>query len=213
VLRIEGIKSPTYKRPLDITVLLLAHAVFLPLWVLIWITIPVMIWVFDRGPVFFRQERIGKNGKIIIIRKFRTMIIDADSKGPAWNVRNDPRVTIIGQILRRTALDEVPSLLNIWKGEMSLVGPRALDTQEQKIFESTIDGFELRLAVVPGLTGLAQVYDKHDIAQDKLRYDLDYISRMNMWLDIQILFLSVKNTLLARWDQREGKSTSPNDKS
>jgi lipopolysaccharide/colanic/teichoic acid biosynthesis glycosyltransferase len=111
----------------------------------------------------------------------------------------------VGRVLRRTALDELPELLNIWKRDMSFVGPRALDLEEQQTLEQLIPGFEDRLQVAPGLTGLAQVYDPSDNAHEKLRYDLEYVQKMSPWLDMKLLLLSVRNTLAAKWDQRRGK--------
>ena len=121
------------------------------------------------------------------------------------NTDNDPRVTRVGRFLRRSALDELPEVLSIWKGDMSLVGPRALEVEEHRLFEEQIPEFATRLQVRPGLTGLAQVYDRADNPLDKFSYDLEYLHRMSPWLDISILALSVRNTLAARWDQRQGK--------
>ena len=95
------------------------------------------------------------------------------------------------------------------KGDMSLVGPRALDVAEQKSLEKLIDGFEDRLQVRPGLTGLAQIYDPKDDAHDKFHYDLEYLQRMSPWLDVKLLLLSVRNTLGIKWDRRSGKPVSP----
>jgi lipopolysaccharide/colanic/teichoic acid biosynthesis glycosyltransferase len=134
------------------------------------------------------------------------MAPDAYRRGPAWTTLGDRRVTRFGKILRRTALDELPELLSIWKGDMSLVGPRALGVQEQKWIEERIFGFERRLKVHPGLTGLAQVYDRTDDAQAKLRYDLEYVGRMSPWLDLKLIALSVRNTFFCQWDRRSGKS-------
>ncbi len=195
-----------YKLWFDMAVLIAAHLLLFPLWALIWTVIPTLIWLGDRGPVFYRQKRVGKNGRIFTIVKFRTMVMEADRQGPAWTVDGDPRVTRFGRILRKSALDELPGLLSIWRRDMSLVGPRALDVEEQRTLEEQIPGFEGRLEVLPGLTGLAQVYDKTDDAQDKFRYDLEYIDRMGPWLDMRLLILSVFNTLGARWDRRGGKA-------
>ena len=195
----------SYKAWFDLTILVLAHVSLLPMFLLLWITIPILIWLGDRGPVFYHQKRIGKNGKIIAVRKFRTMIIDAEQKGPAWTTPNDPRITPIGKILRRTALDELPEVLNIWRREMSLVGPRALDVVEQAQLEKQIPGFERRLCMLPGLTGMAQVYDPEDDADDKLSYDLEYLRRMGPILDLKLVILSVLNTAGARWDRRDAK--------
>ena len=194
-----------YKIWFDLSIISLAHIVLFPVWIALWIVIPTLIWMNDRGPIFYKQPRLGKHGETIKVIKFRTMVVDAASLGPAWTLQNDPRITRIGRFLRKTALDELPELISIIKRDMSLVGPRALDVREQKILESEIPGFERRLVVSPGLTGLAQIYDKFDIAQDKLRYDLLYINKMSVWLDLMILVLSVRNTLLSRWDNRDGK--------
>lgn len=107
--------------------------------------------------------------------KFRTMVKNADKMG-IWKADNDPRVTSVGKILRRTAMDELPGLLNILKGDMSFVGPRALVVDEQKLLEKQIAGFEKRLSVRPGLTGLAQVYNAEDDPYKKLKLDLEYIN-------------------------------------
>lgn len=201
-------RSDWYKLWFDLTLLVLSHALLFPAWLALWIIIPIIIWLEDRGPVFYRQSRVGKNGRIISVLKFRTMVKNADSIGPAWTTQGDPRVTRVGRLLRRTALDELPEILNIWKREMSFVGPRALDVTEQQYLEQTVSGFEARLQMLPGLTGLAQVYDSTDDAREKLRYDSEYLSRMSPWLDMKLIVLSIRNTLIARWDRRHGKPQS-----
>ena len=201
------IRNP-YKRPFDLTVLFLAHLLLLPLWLLLWTLIPIAICLGDRGPIFYRQQRTGKDGRVFTIFKFRTMVPDAYQKGPAWTMENDVRLTRVGKFLRRTAMDELPGLWSIIKGDMSLVGPRALNVEEHKQLEQEIPGFEARLCVKPGLTGMAQVFDSADQAKDKLAYDLEYAKRMSPWLDAKLLILSVKNTITARWDRRVGKSTN-----
>jgi len=159
-------KDPRYKRILDISILILAHAlpVLFPIWALLWILIPLGIWLEDRGPVFYRQQRVGKNGRLFTVRKFRTMVPDAERHtGVVWSTDNDPRVTRVGRILRWTALDELPQILNIWNGQMSLVGPRAERPELHEQFVREIPGFERRLEVRPGLTGLAQVKGAYDL--------------------------------------------------
>ncbi len=198
-----------YKRPFDLTVLVSAHLLLAPLWLLLWTAIPILIWLEDRGPVFYRQDRVGRGGRTFAIRKFRTMVPQADRIGPAYNVPGDRRVTRVGRFLRKTALDELPQLLNIWSGEMSFVGPKPLFVREYEEIVREIPGFERRAQARPGLTGLAQVYDKADDAQAKLRYDLEYIQRMSLWLDIRIMLLSVRNTVLGKWDERSGKPQKP----
>ena len=203
--------SDRYKSWFDLILLVSSHILLFPLWLLLWTVIPILIWLEDRGPVFYKQSRVGKNGRIFSMLKFRTMVIDAESKGPAWTTEGDPRVTRFGRLLRRTALDELPEVINIWKRDMSFVGPRALDVKEQHALEQVVVGFENRLRVLPGLTGLAQVYDPADNAHDKLRYDSEYLRTMSPWLDMKLIVLSVRNTLVARWDRRGGKPTRDKD--
>ena len=198
-------RSTAYKLWFDLSIMAAAHVFLLPVWVLVWTLVPLLIWLGDRGPVFYRQNRVGKNGKIFTMYKFRTMILGADKKGPAWTTVGDPRITRIGRILRKTGLDELPEIFSIWKRDMSLVGPRALDVEEHRILEKSIPEFNNRLQVLPGLTGLAQIYDQADVSTDKFRYDLEYLQTMNMWLDLRLLTLSVWNTVSARWDRRSGK--------
>jgi len=198
----------SYKRWFDITILTVAHLAMLPLWLALWTLIPVAIWLYDRGPIFYKQKRKGLGGKIIEVRKFRTMVPNAEALGPAWTLDGDKRLTPIGKVLRRTALDELPEILSIWKGDMSLVGPRALAVTEHLELEQRIPGFADRLQVLPGLTGLAQVYDKNDDAEEKYRYDLEYLNSLSLFMDIRLLTLSVWNTIRGRWDHRSGKGMS-----
>jgi lipopolysaccharide/colanic/teichoic acid biosynthesis glycosyltransferase len=194
-----------YKGWFDLSVLILAHVLLLPLWIFLWTGIPLLIWLGDRGPVFYRQQRMGKNGKPFNVLKFRTMIVDAENQGPSWTTDDDPRVTRVGKILRRTALDELPELISIWQGNMSFVGPRALEVDEHGALEDLIPGFEKRLRVRPGLTGLAQIFDKGDDPFEKYRYDMEYLEKLSPFLDVRLLLLSVWNTLVAGWDHRSGK--------
>jgi len=148
---------------------------------------------------------MGKDGKPFNVIKFRTMVADAEEQGPAWTTDDDPRITRVGRILRRTALDELPEIISIWKGDMSFVGPRALDLEEHRALEKLIPGFEKRLQVQPGLTGLAQIYDKKDDPYEKYRYDMEYLQKFGPILDARLILLSVWNTGFARWDHRSGK--------
>ena len=127
--------STRYKRMFDLSSLVLAHLLLFPLLILLWTIIPILIWLEDRQSVFYRQKRMGKDGIAFNVIKFRTMVVDAERQGPAWTTDNDPRVTRIGRILRRTALDELPEIISIWRGHMSLVGPRALDLDEHYSLE------------------------------------------------------------------------------
>ena len=146
----------------------------------------------SRGPVLYAQERLGRFGEPFMIFKFRTMRVDAESNGPVWaSPENDPRVTPIGNFLRKTHLDELPQLLNVIKGDMSLVGPRP----ERAIFVEQLDReiprYDERLLIKPGMTGLAQVHYRYDQSiadvKRKLRFDLLYVKRMCLMLDAKIL--------------------------
>jgi len=195
-----------YKRPFDLMILLFAHALLLPIWMVMWTIIPLSIWLEDRGPVFYRQRRSGKNGRVFTVHKFRTMIPDADLKGPSWTIPGDTRLTRVGHFLRKTALDELPELWSVLKGDMSFVGPRPLEEHEQAQLERQIPGFHNRLLVRPGLTGMAQVYDSEDIASNKFKLDIEYIEHLSPWLDGKLIFFSVLNSLGAQWDHRSGKT-------
>jgi lipopolysaccharide/colanic/teichoic acid biosynthesis glycosyltransferase len=201
------IRNYLLKRPLDIFMIIggVTFPLLWPFWIIVVFIVPILIWTEDRGPIFYSQERIGKNNKVFKVVKFRTMIIDAEKiTGAVWSTKNDPRITKIGHLLRRTAIDEIPQLINIFKGEMSFVGPRAERPELHKKFVKEIPDFGKRLEVIPGLAGLAQINGSYDLdPKDKLKYDLDYINKMNLFFDIKIIIKSVFNSLFAKWDQPE----------
>ena len=193
------------KRLFDLSFSTLCLILSAPLWFLF----PLLIWLEDRGPVFFRQERVGKNQEKFSLLKFRSMIPNAEMAGEAvMAASQDPRITRVGYLLRKTALDELPQLLSIWKGDMSFVGPRALRESEKMIGEngeilvnmSDIEGFEIRQSVCPGLTGIAQVYAARDIHHRyKFKYDLLYIKRMSLGVDLKLILTSFWYTFTAKW--------------
>jgi lipopolysaccharide/colanic/teichoic acid biosynthesis glycosyltransferase len=203
-----------YKRPFDLTILLVAHVCLAPVWLFLWTAIPAAVWLGDRGPVFYRQPRVGVRGQTFEAIKFRTMRPDAERQtGPVWASANDPRVTPIGRILRKTALDELPQVINILRGDMSLVGPRSERPELHERFVAEVAGFEDRLAVKPGLTGMAQIRGAYDLSPaEKLKFDLQYIDQMSPLLDMRILIMSVVNTVTGRWDRREGTAPAPRSK-
>ena len=179
-----------------------------------WPVIAATIKLEDGGPVFYTQERWGRDGKKFIVRKFRTMVLDEEGRSTVRQaVENDHRMTRVGRILRATGLDELPQLVNIWWGEMSFVGPRALAVGE------FIDGgngchtkyenfpeFKKRLAVRPGLTSIATVYIARDVSpQRKFRYDLLYIRTQSIWLDLRLIAISVWISFRGKWESRERK--------
>jgi lipopolysaccharide/colanic/teichoic acid biosynthesis glycosyltransferase len=149
--------------------------------------------------VFYVQERVGKNGRPFRVIKFRTMVRDAERRGPRWALENDPRVTAVGKWLRKTRIDEWPQLWNVLRGEMSVIGPRP----ERKHFTRKLSRanpvYSLRFALKPGLTGWAQVHYPYAASEgdalEKLEYDLYYLKNMSFVLDILILLKTVKIVL------------------
>ncbi len=177
------------KRILDFICSLLACIVL----VLPMIVIAIIIKCDSKGPVIYKQERLGINGKKFNIYKFRTMRNDAEADGPQWAQRNDERCTRIGRKLRNCRLDELPQFINILKGNMSFVGPRPERECFYEEFETYIHGFKNRLAVTPGLTGMAQVNGGYDLEpEEKIVYDMEYIKTQSLWVDIKLVFKTVK---------------------
>ena len=182
-----------YKRPFDLTIIVLAHIMLFPLFVILWIGVPLVIWLGDRGSVFYVQERVGGSGRRFRVIKFRTMVRDAESRtGPVWAAEQDSRVTRVGRFLRTFRLDELPQVVNILKGEMSIVGPRPERPELVERFSHEVPSFSDRLRVRPGVAGLAQVRGSAQTRpRDKLRYDNLYIATLSPCMDIKLLLLSV----------------------
>ena len=154
--------------------------------------VAILIKLDSPGPVIYRQERLGKDGKPFNILKFRSMRCDAEENGAQWADKDDPRVTRVGNILRKTRIDELPQLVNILKGQMSMVGPRPERPMFYEEFETYIHGFSNRLVVTPGLTGLAQISGGYDLLpEEKIRYDMEYIRTQSLLLDIKCLLRTV----------------------
>lgn len=155
--------------------------------------IAVIIRLDSKGPALFRQERLGKDGKQFMMVKFRSMHLNAEADGPRWAAAEDERCTRVGHVLRKARLDELPQLWNILVGHMSFVGPRPERAYFYDQFEMYIHGFRNRLAVRPGLTGLAQVNGGYDLRpEEKIIYDMEYIEKQSFWLDLKCLFKTVK---------------------
>lgn len=182
----------------------------MPLWAVIGITIKLQ----DRGPIFFVDRRVGQGGREFNVCKFRTMRPNADQiYGAKQATDDDPRVTRIGRLLRKTAMDELPQLLNIFKGDMSFVGPRALRPGEvhvrgdgQFTLLENIPGHRERHGVAPGLTGVAQIYADRDVhPRHKFRYDRLYIKQQSFWLDLRLIAVSFWITFRGKWETRGGK--------
>lgn len=197
-----SIEQAFIKRCMDIGISLIMLIVTSP----IFLITALAIKLYDRGPVFFYQERCTKDGKIFSICKFRSMIVDAEKAGTSIPAtERDPRITPVGNIIRKLRIDELPQLLNILKGEMSLVGPRPERIEHVKLYSESIPEFSYRLKVKGGLTGYAQVYGKYNTtAYDKLKMDLMYIQNYSFLLDIEILFKTIK--ILFEKESTEGFS-------
>lgn len=164
----------------------------------------LLVKVEDGGPILYMQERWGRGGRRFKAYKFRTMVDGSDRK---WGLKpateNDERVTRIGRFLRATAMDELPQLFNIWKGDMSFVGPRAMAVEE---LDPATPGFSERHQIRPGLTGPAQVYAPRDASiYEKFRHDLNYVRDHSFLEDLKLLFLSVLITLRGKWESRQKK--------
>ena len=180
----------------------------------LWAAIAVAIKLEDGGPVFYQQERSGRNGVPFAVWKFRSMIPDAEAvTGAVQSGEHDPRVTRIGRLMRMTAMDELPQLWSIFRGDMSFTGPRALRPGEietlgngrMELLEE-VPGFAARASVVPGLTGIAQIYAPRDIPRrHKFKYDLLYVRRQSIWLDVRLIFLSFWITFHGSWEVRGKK--------
>ena len=198
------------KRLLDLllsSVGLLASA---PLWAIL----AVAIKAEDGGPVFYMQERVGRGGRAFRVLKFRSMRPDAEAvSGAVQATAADARVTRIGRMMRATAMDELPQLWNIVRGDMSFVGPRALrpgeieaDGDGRLVRLEDVPGFEHRIVVRPGLTGIAQVYARRNIPRrQKFRYDRLYVQRRSWLLDVRLILLSFWISVHGTWEARGRK--------
>jgi len=180
----------------------------------LWALFAALIKLQDGGPVFFAQERLGRGGRVFKALKFRSMIVYADAAtGPRQAERNDPRITPIGRIMRATAMDELPQLWNIFRGDMSFVGPRPLRPGEievagdgQLVRLEQVPGYDERHRIRPGLTGMTQVYAPRNVAvAEKFRLDLQYVERAGLWFDMKLILLSFWITLRGRWEHDGSK--------
>jgi lipopolysaccharide/colanic/teichoic acid biosynthesis glycosyltransferase len=190
------------KRIFDVALCILMLPIFLP----IMAVCVLLIWIDDPGPIFFKQLRTGRGGRRFRMYKFRTMVKNAEElkakfahlnelTWPDFKITNDPRVTRIGNFLRKTSLDELPQLINVMKGDMSLVGPRptSFDSSTYSLWHTE------RLEVQPGITGLWQVMGRSNLDfDDRLRLDIEYINRQSFWFDMEILFRTITTVITQR---------------
>jgi len=202
-IRVEGLESLSeicerqsflvFKELIDLMFASLVMVLFLP----VFPVVCMLIKLNSPGPIFYSQERVGQNNRIFNMYKFRTMFIDAEKEtGPVWSSKDDPRVTRVGRWLRKMYIDELPQCINIFCGDMSLVGPRPERPEFMGEFERLVPGFSRRSAVRPGITGLAQVSRLYKMVwsdiRNKLTYDLFYIKKQCCVLDVKIIFRTIK---------------------
>lgn len=218
-----GVHEPIFKRPFDVVASAAGLLITLP----VWLFFAAWTRLEDGGPVFFRQVRIGRYGGPFRVLKFRSMVIDPELVEVQAR-RNDPRITRVGRVLRRTALDELPQLWNILIGEMSFVGPRAQPEKEivrtggveRELYIREVPGFAMRQLVHPGLTGIAQLFAPREVPhRQKFRYDLIYVKKILrnsaqdrsalsklkgdlelLWLDTGLVLRSVWIALRGGWE-------------
>ncbi|MBQ8768059.1 MAG: sugar transferase [Oscillospiraceae bacterium] len=188
------------KRLMDIVLSLIALIITSP----ILLIVSIAIKIEDGGPIFFKQERVTLGGKVFKILKFRSMIPNAEMDGKAQPaVDNDPRITKVGKVIRATRFDELPQILNILKGDMSIVGPRPERVEHVRKYSKIIPEFDFRLSVKGGLTGYAQVYGKYNTTPyDKLRLDLMYIENYSVLLDIKLILMTIR--IILKKESTEG---------
>jgi lipopolysaccharide/colanic/teichoic acid biosynthesis glycosyltransferase len=179
----------------------------------VWLVIAAAIKLEDGGPIFYTQDRVGEHARVFTVFKFRSMIVNAEAVvGALQATEEDPRVTRVGRIMRATAMDELPQLWNIFRGDMSFVGPRALrpgeieGNGEALVALEDIPGFEDRCRVRPGLTGVAQIYAPRDVGRrHKFRFDRVYVRQPSLWLDVRLILVSFWITFRGRWEHRGDK--------
>ncbi|KPI49278.1 sugar transferase [Clostridioides sp. ZZV15-6383] len=181
-----------YQRIMDLVLAIIGLVIGLPLIAIF----GILIKIEDKGPITYKQERLGKCGRRFYIYKLRSMRTDAEKFGAQWAEKDDPRITKVGKFIRKTRIDEIPQLFNILKGDMGLIGPRPERPNFTVQFNEEIPGFINRLAIKPGLTGWAQVNGGYEITpEEKLKEDIYYIKNRSILLDFKILFKTVKVVL------------------
>lgn len=202
---LPGWSSPAAKRGLDIACALVGLVLTLPAWLII----PILIKLEDGGPVFFVQERVGRDGETFRLLKFRSMVPAEDRpRVPQQDVEDADLITRVGRFIRPTALDELPQLLVILRGDMSMVGPRAVPPEEKSargghaVEVQEVPGFQERHRVKPGLTGMAQLHLSRSAShRNKFRMDVLYVRTRTFWLDLKLILLSVWISLRGAWPE------------
>jgi lipopolysaccharide/colanic/teichoic acid biosynthesis glycosyltransferase len=207
----RGVAStvPLGKRLLDVGLAGVGLLVSAP----VWAALAAAIKLEDGGPVFYTQDRVGEHASVFKVFKFRSMIVNAEAvTGALQATDGDPRITRIGRFMRATAMDELPQLWNIFRGDMSFVGPRALRPGEIEAADGAfvpledVPGYAERCRIRPGLTGVAQIYAPRDVGRrNKFRFDRIYARKQSFWLDVRLILVSFWITFRGRWEHRGNK--------
>lgn len=182
-----------FKRGFDLLLAITA----LPFWFIILAVVGTVIYTQDKGSIFYNAPRLGKDGKVFKMYKFRSMKINApdlrNEDGSTFNAEDDPRLTKIGKFIRKTSLDETPQLLNIIKGDMSIIGPRPDLPEQRKLY---IGNEERKLEIRPGVTGFNQAYYRNTVPwKERIQNDIFYIDNLSFWLDVKIFFKTAVSVL------------------
>ncbi|MGI6686178.1 MAG: sugar transferase [Bacillota bacterium] len=182
-----------FKRIFDLILSIIA----LPFWFIILILVAPIIYFQDKGPIFYNAPRLGKDGEIFKMYKFRSMKVNApdirNEDGSTFNSEDDPRLTKVGKFIRKTSLDETPQLLNIIKGDMSIIGPRPDLPEHRELYE---ENEERKLEVRPGVSGYNQAYFRNTVPwKERIQHDIYYIDHLTLWLDIKIFFKTAVSVL------------------
>ncbi len=182
-----------FKRIFDLVLAIIA----LPFWMIIVVIVGPMIYLQDKGSIFYNAPRLGKDGKIFKMYKFRSMKMNApdlrNKDGSTFNAEDDPRLTKIGKFIRKTSLDETPQLLNIIKGDMSIIGPRPDLPEHMELYEVNEDR---KLEIRPGVTGYNQAYFRNTIPwKERIKNDIYYIDHLTMWMDVKVFFKTAVSVL------------------
>ena len=193
-----------FKRFFDILVSLVGLIITSP----ILLIVAIAIKLESKGPIIFKQERVGKNGKVYWMYKFRSMCVGAEQQaGGVYCVKGDKRVTKVGKFIRATSIDELPQFVNILKGDMSLIGPRPVLTYYPKKWEEYTETELKRFSVRPGVTGWAAVHGrKTNTVEARFEYDNYYAEKLSLWLDIKIFFMTIKSVFTNEGNEDDGSS-------
>lgn len=195
-----------FKRFMDIVLSIIGLITISP----ILLIVSLAIKIDSKGPVIFKQERIGKDGKAFKIYKFRSMVVGAEKMGTGvYSKKGDNRVTRVGKFIRMTSIDELPQLVNILKGEMSFIGPRPVLTYHPWKYEEYTPEQLKRFEVRPGVTGLAQIHGRKQVEWEKrIKYDVEYVEKLSLWLDIKIFFITIYKVLFMKDNENTEKITN-----